>query len=108
MVFLKQVPTSLIYYIYYIKKLFMAESIYNFCLLFINSSNMRFKVISLQTDNIFILAYNIFLIIKKKQLNEVKLLAKNKEKLTYNILIKFNRSNIKLTADNSIFFSWKK
>lgn len=53
------------------------------------------------------LANNIFVIIKKKELKKVELLAKNREKLTHNIFINFNRSYIRFVANNNLFFQSK-
>lgn len=83
----------------------MIKSIYNFCLLYTNSSSKSFGIIGLQTDNTFILANDIFTAIKDKKLKKVKLLAKNRKKLTYNTLIKVNRSYIKLVVDNNLFLT---
>ena len=96
------------YHTHYINKLSMMESTYDSCLLYTNSNNKSFGVVDLQTDNILILANDIFVITKEKKLKEVKLLAKNREKLTLNILIKSNKGYIRLANDNSLFFSQKK
>lgn len=67
------------------------KSMYNFCLLYIDSNNKGFEIESLQTDNILILANDIFAIAKEKELKKAKLLAKDREKLIFHTSIKFNR-----------------
>lgn len=86
----------------------MIESTYNSCLLYTNGSSKSFEIIGLQIDNTFILANDIFAAIKDKKLKKVKLLAKNRKKLTYNTLIKVNRGYIRLIVDNSLFLTQKR
>lgn len=85
----------------------MIESNHDFCLFSIDGNAKWFGVIGLQIDNIFILANNIFAAAKEKKLKKAKFLAKNKEKLTFDILIKFNIGYIKQADNNSLFFSKK-
>ncbi len=86
----------------------MMESTYDSCLLYTDGSNKGFGVVGLQTDNILILANDIFAAVKEKELKEAKLLAKDREKLTLNTPIKFNGVYIRLADDNSLFLSQKR
>lgn len=54
------------------------------------------------------MANDIFVAAKKKEVKEVELLAKNREKLTHNTSIKFNKSYIRLEANNNIFLGKKR
>lgn len=85
----------------------MIESTYDFCLLYTNSNNKIFRIVGLQTENTFILANNIFTAAKDKKLKEAKLLAKNREKLTLNTSIKFNKNYIRLIDNNGLFLAQK-
>ena len=93
------------YHTHHINKLSMMESTYDSCLLYTDGNDKSFGIIGLQTDNTLILANDIFAAAKEKELKEAKLLAKNREKLTLNTLIKFNGSYIRLADDNSLFLS---
>lgn len=81
--------------------------IYKFCLLYTNNNKKNLGVISLKTNNIFILINNIFAVIKEKKLKKAKILAKNRKKLIFNIFIKFNRGYITLTAKIVSFLAKK-
>ena len=83
----------------------MIKFIYDSCLFYTDGNDKDFGVVGLQTDNTLILASNIFATTKEKGFKEVKLLAKDKEKLTPNNSIKFNRGYIRLTNNNSLFLS---
>lgn len=56
----------------------------------------------------FILANNIFITVKEKELKILKLLIKNKEKLIFNTFINFNKGYIRLVNNNNLFFGQKK
>ncbi len=86
----------------------MMESTYDSCLLYIDGNVKGFGVVGLQTEDTLILTNNIFATTEEKELKEAKLLAKNREKLTHNTSIKFNRSYIRLADDNSLFLSQEK
>ena len=79
--------------------------IYNSCLLYINSNNKGLEVINLEKNNILIQVNDIFAAIKENELKKAKLLAKNREKLIFNTVIKFNRGYIRLVNDNNLFLS---
>lgn len=83
-------------------------STYDIYLFYIDGNDKNFGVISLQTENIFILANDIFAIAKKIELKKAKLLIKNREKLIFNTYIKFNGGYFRLTDNNSLFFSQEK
>ena len=59
------------------------------CLLYTNDNG--FSIIRLQTNNILFLTNNIFATTKDTKLKEVNFSAKEREKLTSTMLIKFNR-----------------
>ena len=86
----------------------MMESIYDFCLFYTNGNDKGFRVVDLQTEDIFILANNIFAAVKKKELKEAKLLAKNREKLILHTPIKFNWHYIRLADNNNLFLNQKR
>lgn len=65
-----------IYYTHYINKLFMMDSIYNFCLLYTDGSQKNFGMVGLQTDNSFLLANNIFATAEEKKAEEGKTIRK--------------------------------
>lgn len=96
------------YYTHHINKLFMIEFTYDFCLLYTDGNNKSFGIVGLPTDDTLILANNIFAAAKEKELKEVKLLVNNREKLTLNTSIKFNRSYTRLANNNKLFFSQKR
>lgn len=74
--------------------------IYNLCFLYTNSNS--FKIIGLQTNNILILANNIFTDTEKKKLI---FRTKDKETFTVDYLIKFNRGLIIFNNKKKIFFN---
>ena len=76
----------------------MSESTYDPCLLYTNDNG--FGIIGLQTDDILFLADNIFATTEDTKLKEANFSAKEREKLTLTMLIKFNGGQIKL--DNNL------
>lgn len=86
----------------------MMESTYDYCLLYIDGSQKGFGLVGLQSDNILILANDILATAEEKELKEAKLLAKDRQKLTHNISIKFNGGYIRITADKSLFLREKR
>lgn len=97
-----------IYHTHQINKLSMIVFTYDFCWVYTDGNDKSFKVVSLQTNNTLILANNIFGVVKEKELKKTKLLAKDGEKLTLHISIKFNGSYIRRADDNCLFFSQKR
>lgn len=79
------------------------ESIYDFCLIYIDGNDKSFEIVGLQIDNTLILTNDIFATIKEKKQKEAKLLVKDREKLILNTPIKFNGGYIRLSDDNSLF-----
>ena len=73
--------------------------------MYINGNGKSLGVIDLEKNNTLILVNDIFAAIKENELKEAKLLAKNREKLIFNAIIKFNRGYIKLVNNNNLFFS---
>ena len=96
------------YYTHHINKLSIMESTYDSCLIYTDGNDKRFGVISLQTDDTLILADDIFASAEEKELKKAQLHAKDREKLTFNTPIKFNRGYIKLAEDNILFLSQKR
>src|SRR6266702_4893034 len=78
-----------IYYAHYIKNLNITQLTYNPCLLY---SNKLFSIISLQIDNILFLVDKTFIDIKENKLYKAKFIAKERERLTTIIPLKFNRT----------------
>jgi hypothetical protein len=68
------------YYCHYLKKLYMSQSTYNPCLLYIDYNG--FGVIGLQTNNTLLLTDKTFAESEEMRLKEAKFLAKRREKLT--------------------------
>lgn len=82
----------------------MIKSMPDFYLIYINRNNKSFGIVVLQINNIFILVNYIFTIVEKKNSKERIILIKNREKLTLNTSIMFNKGYIRLIKDNSFFF----
>lgn len=85
----------------------MIEFTYDFYLLYTNSNKKNFRVVGIQINNILIIANDIFAITNEQELKNIKLLTKNRKKLTHNTFIKFNRGYIRLEGDRSFFPSLK-
>ena len=86
------------YHKHHTKKLLMAQSTYDSCLLHTNTNG--FGIVGLQTDDTLMLADRKFAAVEEQELNAAKLLAKDREKLTESHLIKFNGGYIRLQADS--------
>src|SRR6266536_3680221 len=78
----------------------MTQSTYDPCLL--HTSTNRFGLIKLQTDDTLFLADLEFAHNEETELQKAKFLAKDREKLTTEHLIKFNSGQINLQKDNLI------
>ena len=65
----------------------MDQSTYNPCLLY---SNNPFRIVGLQTNNTLFLADNTFIDAKQSELYKAEFIAKEREQLTTDTLIKFN------------------
>ena len=83
------------YHKHHTEKLFMQQSTYDSCLLYINKEGKGFEVVGLQIDDTLILGDEIFANAENFHFHEAKLLAKEKEKLTSQHSIKFNGAYIK-------------
>jgi hypothetical protein len=77
---------------------------YNPCLLY-NHGNPGFGLVGLQTNNILFLKDQLFATAKELQLKNIRLMAKQREKLTIKTLLKFNSGYITLNTDGSITFN---
>lgn len=93
------------YHTHHIKNLSMKTSTYDPCLLYASGDAKGFGIIGLQTDDSLILADDAFALEEEKQLHRAKLLAKQREKLTFTNPIKFNGGQINLQKDKSIRLS---
>lgn len=93
------------YHNHHVKKLSMAISTYDPCLLYTPNDGNGFGIVGLQTDDSLILADDTFALQEERQLHEAKLLAKQREKLTTINSIKFNGGYINLEKDGSIYLS---
>ncbi|SLM40545.1 hypothetical protein SS1G_12712 [Lasallia pustulata] len=81
------------YHHHHTEKLCMNQSTYNPCLLYTNSNG--FGIVGLQTVDTLFLADETFTAAKETELQQAKLLAKEREKLTKSRPIKFNGGYIK-------------
>src|SRR6266567_1221703 len=81
------------YYNHYIKELNINQSTYNPCLLYLNNP-INFGIVSLQTNNILLLANLVFTASKQEKIKKAKFLTKEHKQLTLKHLIKFNRGII--------------
>ena len=76
----------------------MNQSTYDPCLLYTNSNG--FGIVGLQTNDILFLTDKTFVEAKEARLQEIKFLAKEREKLILNTPIKFNGGYIKQEKDS--------
>jgi hypothetical protein len=74
----------------------MEQSTYDPCLL---QSNNPFGIVGLQTDNTLFLADETFAEAKQIELDKAKFMAKEREQLTAEAPLKFNRGLIHLITD---------
>ena len=88
-----------IYHRHYTENLGIEQSTYDPCLL---QSNKPFGVVGLQTDDILFLADEDFTDRELSELRKAKFIAKELEKLTIDIPIKFNGGIIQLTTDGIV------
>ena len=72
---------------------------YDPCLL---QSNEPFGIVGLQTDNTLFLVDKTFAKAKQNELHKAKFIAKEREQLTVDTLIKFNKGLIRLVLNRSI------
>ena len=77
----------------------MKESTYDLCLLYLDET---FGIVGLQTDDTLFLADETFAEQEETQLRKAGFLAKERERLTVNTPIKFNRGQIKLLTTNTV------
>ena len=98
-----------IYHNHYTKQLTMHQSIYNFCLLYIDIifKNKNFEIINFQIDDTLILIDKHFVEIEKIELHKIKLLIKFRKRLIIITFIKFNNDYLK-QQNNNIFFNQKR
>jgi len=87
------------YHRHHTENLGMKQSTYDPCLL---QSNKPFGVVGLQTDDSLFLADKNFTDLEINELYKAKLIAKELEKLTIDIPIKFNGRVIQLTTDGIV------
>jgi hypothetical protein len=77
---------------------------YNPCL-FYSHGNPGFGLVGLQTDDILFLGDQLFATAKELQLKNIRLMAKQQEKLTIETPLKFNSGYITLNTDGFITFN---
>ena len=80
----------------------MRQSTFDSCLLYTNDYN--FGVVELQIDDTLILADGKFATVEKNELRAVKLLVKERERLTKITLIEFSEDHIEKT-NNDLYFN---
>jgi len=83
----------------------MDQSTYDPCLLY---SDKPFGIVSLQTNNTPFLIDDTFIEAEQSELYKAKFMAKEREQLTTDILVKFNRGLIQLAQDESITLTQKR
>jgi len=81
----------------------MKVSIYDSCLLFIINGPHDFSIIGMQIDNTFGFATSRFSKREQDELYRKKFYTKDKNILSPEQLIKFNRGRIKFSRDNITF-----
>jgi len=89
------------YHRYHTDDLRLTQSTFDPCLLFTDSP-VGFAIIRLQTDDTLFLTDTKFAIHEEKELQKIKFMAKNREKLTHLSALSFNGGKIKLEPDNVI------
>ena len=85
----------------------MRQFTFDSCLLYANNGDDRdndFDVVGLQIDDILILIDGKFATVEKNELRAIKLLIKDREKLTKITSIKLNEDHIKKT-NNDLYFN---
>jgi hypothetical protein len=90
------------YHNHYTKELSIEQSIYDPCLFY---SLQLFGIVSIQTNNTFILSDSDFFWKKESELKKARLIAKDYEQLNANSDLKFNRGVIYLKDNRSIVFT---
>ena len=75
------------------------ESTYDLCLLYLDKT---FGIVGLQTDDTLFFVDETFVEQEETQLRKAGFLVKEKERLTVDTLIKFNRGQIKLLTTNTV------
>jgi hypothetical protein len=88
------------YFNHHRKKLRMATSTYDLCLLI--TSSKCFGIVDMQTDNTLILYNSKFNQLEENELNKAKFTAKLKEKLTMDNLLIFNGYILTKETNDSI------
>ncbi len=96
------------YHDHHTDKLEMIQSTYNLCLLYISSiifSHIDMSIVSMQTNDILILADQSFVVIEEEALIIVKIMIKSREQLILNNALKFNDTRIeRIDSDGVIYF----
>jgi len=82
---------------HHFNKLGISQSIYNPCLLY---RNKPFGIVGLQTDNTLFVGDAEFADEKQNNLKKAQFLAKNRDQLTFDKPIKFNKGLIYTDADS--------
>ncbi len=91
------------YHDHHTDKLKMIQFTYDSCLLYtLIFSQIDLRVVDMQTDDIFILADQSFVVIEEEALFIVKIMIKSREKLISNNALKFNDTRIERLESNEI------
>ena len=84
----------------------MQQFTYDSCLLYISNKGKGFGIVELQIDDILIFENEIFANFENFHLDEIKLLAKNRDQFTFKHSFKFNGAYIKQKRnENSLHFN---
>ncbi len=90
------------YHDHHIDELNMIQFTYDSCLLYIIFIQIDLKIVSMQTDDTFILADQSFVIVEKEAIHSAKIMIKTREQLTFINLLKFNDTRIERLESNEI------
>ncbi len=69
----------------------MIQFTYDFCLFYKNIEFLT-KIMSMQTDDILLLADQSFVVLKEEMIKSAKIMIKNRERLTSDNSLKFNET----------------
>ncbi len=84
----------------------MTQFTYDLCLLYITViSHIDMRIVSMQTDDILILADQSFAVVEKEAIHSTKIMTKTREQLTFENSLKFNDTKIeRIDSNEAIYF----
>jgi hypothetical protein len=92
------------YHDHYIDKLDMTQFTYDSCLLYI-IDRICIEIVSMQTNDTFILADQSFAVVEKEAVHSAKIMTKTREQLTFENSLKFNDTIIeRIDSNDAIYF----